>query len=147
MGTPRAVLLGFLVLASPCVSFGQKVIASRTTTTLSLQTTKDVVRAGVVVKLTAKISSASSLISRGQVKFCDADTARCDGLAIVGVAQVDPNGSATLTLTLGPGNYHFRALFCGTPRSDPPASASNSSVQAISIRGTASTADGGGELI
>jgi hypothetical protein len=147
MGALRAVFLGFLVIAGPCASFGQKVNDSRTTTTLSLQATEEVVRAGVVVKLTAKISSVLSLISRGQVRFCDADAARCDGLAIVGVAQVNPNGSATLTLTLGPGNYHFRALFCGTPRSDPPASASNSSIQAISIKGTASIADGGGELI
>jgi hypothetical protein len=146
MGTLRVVLLSFLIILSPSANFGQKVIGGSTTTTLSLQATEEVVRSGVVVKLTAKVTGVSYLISRGQVKFCDANAARCDGLAIVGVAQLDPNGSATLNLTLGPGNHRFRALFCGTPRSDPPATASNSPVQTISIKATARTTDSGGPI-
>jgi hypothetical protein len=144
MATIRAFLLGFLILFGTSAGFGQKVIGSSTTTTLSLQATREVLRAGAVVKLTAKVTSASFLISRGQVKFCDADAARCDGLAIVGVAQLDRYGLAILTLTLGPGIHRFSAVFCGTPRSNPPASASNSSIQAISIKRTAGAADDGG---
>ena len=145
MDTLRAVLLGFLIICPPA-SFGQKVIGGSTATTLSVQVTKEVVRSGVIVKLIAKVTGVSSLISRGQVRFCDANAARCDGLAIVGVAPLDSNGSATLTLTLGPGNHRFTAFFCGTPHSDPPAKASNSSIQAFLIKGTASTADSGGPI-
>jgi hypothetical protein len=84
------------------------------------------------------------LISHGIVKFCDADATRCSGLAIFGVAQLDARGLASIVLTLGPGSHHFKALFCGTPHSDPPSIASSSTIQAITVKAAANGARSGG---
>jgi hypothetical protein len=138
MAMLRAVILALLISIALSTSYGQTVSNRGTTTNLSLAPSEGTTRVGAVVKLTAIVASSSLPVPRGLVKFCDAKAPRCSGLAILGTAQLAANGTATLNLTLGPGKHRIRAVFPGTPHSDPPASASTSDIESITVQGAAS---------
>jgi len=70
---------------------------------------------------------------RGQVTFCDATTAHCDGAAVFGVAQLTNGGTAAITRTLGVGHYSIQAVFTNTIDSD----GSTSVPQAVTVTGAA----------
>jgi len=79
------LLVGVVWSATP-----QQVIAGPATsaTTLSIERQASVVRMGVVLKLTATVVGNSVPVSHGVVRFCDAGAARCEGLALLGTAQL-----------------------------------------------------------
>jgi len=140
----KSGVLGLLfIIAVPAVC--AQTVRRSTTTTLSMTFSSTVSPTGAVVILTARVvASDQSAISHGRIKFCDADAPRCDGLSMLGMAQLDANGVAISRLELGPGQHRVRAVFCGTPHSDPPAAGSTSGVQIITIKTISdNTLDGG----
>ena len=86
------------------------------TTTLSLSSNS--VAPDTAVTLTASVSSSTSGTIRGQVLFCNASAALCEGPAILGSAWVITSGSAAGTAsihrTFGPGSYSIQAVYQGT---------------------------------
>ena len=102
---------------------------SPTTTTLTLSSSS--VAAGIPVTMTATVSGALSLVTTGQVTFCEATAAHCDGAAVLGVAQVTRNGTAAITRILGVGSYTIQAVFSGIVGADGGASVP----QAVTITG------------
>ena len=65
----------------------------------------------------------------GQVVFCDATAAHCDGAAVFGTAQVTASGTAELKLILGVGTYSIKAVFHGFNANPTSASAA----QAVTV--------------
>src|ERR1043166_6616504 len=116
---PLCVLVIAFVLAT---ALAQTDHSRVTTTTLSLQQTSTNTSTGIVVQLNATVTRGSSALTRGLVKFCDASTSRCAGASELGTAQLDAHGVAAIRVRLGPGKHILKAVFCGTPHSNPPAS-------------------------
>jgi hypothetical protein len=79
-----------------------------TTTTLSLSSGS--VTAGTAVTFTATVSPSEL----GQVLFCNASAARCDGAALLATAQLTGASTASIKLILGVGSYSIKAVFVGT---------------------------------
>src|SRR5437868_507510 len=134
MACLRVAVLSLLVAMPLFTADGQTVVHRVTTTTLSLEPVENSPSVGTVVKLAARVVSNTSAIGHGLIKFCDADAVRCSGLSVLGMAQLDANGMATISLRLGPGTHRMKAVFCGTLHGDPPARGSTSQVQAITIK-------------
>src|SRR5271155_4810399 len=80
-----------------------------TTTTLSVSSNS--VTAGTAVTLTATVTGQFSPVSEGQVAFCNATAAYCDGAAVFGIAQVTSGSTVAITRTLGAGTYTIQAVF------------------------------------
>jgi hypothetical protein len=106
---------------------------SRAATTTELTVSSRSVDIGVPVTLTATVLLGATPVRHGSVVFCDANASRCQGLAILGSAQLTGSGTASTKLTLGAGTYSIKAVFRGTPRSVPPVSGSASSAQAFTV--------------
>src|SRR5579863_8438386 len=108
----RSAFLYLLVLitlsAFSSSSYG---IAPGTSTTLSIAPSNSVT-AGTAVTLTATVTHSGAPVTTGLVTFCNA-TIGCPGLGVLGVAQLTSNGTATLNLVLGAGNYNLQAQFNG----------------------------------
>ena len=85
--------------------------------------------------LTAKVLLGAMPFRHGSIVFCDAKAVRCQGLAVLGSAQLTSSGTATIKLTLGTGTYSVKAAFPGTPHSVPPASSSVSAAKTITVNG------------
>jgi hypothetical protein len=102
--------------------------ASATTTTLSISPQLSV-SAGTVLTLTATVKSGGSLITAGQVNFCDASAAHCDNSALIGSAWVTRAGTATMLRALPVGNRGYKAVFTGTKTY----STSTSSTYSVSV--------------
>lgn len=139
---PLCVLVSAFVLA---MALGQTDHSRVTTTTLNVQQGGTYSSTGIVVLLSATVTSGSSAVTRGLVKFCDASTSRCAGASALGSAQLDAHGVAAIRVRLGPGKHSLKAIFWGTPHSSPPESASSSTVQTTTIQQD-SVSPGGGEL-
>jgi hypothetical protein len=105
--------------------------AAATTTELTISSRS--VEIGMPVTLTATVLLGAMPVRHGSVEFCDANASRCQGLAILGSAQLTGSGTAFTRLTLGAGTYSIKAVFRGTPRSAPPVSGSASSPQAFTV--------------
>lgn len=133
------------VLALTGAAFGQTPSKSQgTITTLTVQQDDAIATsAGAVVLLRASVTSGSSAVTHGLVKFCDASASQCAGLSILGTAQLDTLGAAAIHIRLGPGKHSIRAVFCGTPRSNPPVAAGASLAQAITIQPSGRVSSGG----
>jgi hypothetical protein len=113
------------------------VTGTRTTTTLGISSRS--VDIGTPVTMTAKVLLGATAVRHGSIVFCDASAARCQGLAVLGSAQLTSNGTATLKLTLGAGAYSVKAVFTGTPHSMTPASSSASAAQKFTVNGGSKT--------
>ncbi len=88
-----------------------------TSTTLSVTVNGvpvPVVPAKSAVVLTAKVLFNLTSVFQGQVDFCNASTASCTDINLLGTAQVTAAGTATLKFVPGPGNHLYRAVFKGT---------------------------------
>jgi hypothetical protein len=92
------------------------------------------VEIGSPVTLTATVSNNGTPVQHGLVMFCDAKAVRCQGLAVLGTAQLTRNGTATMKLTLGGGLHAVNAVFQGTPRAIPPVARSASASQQLSVK-------------
>jgi hypothetical protein len=107
--------------------------ASTNTTTTELSLSAGSVPAGTVVTFTATVTGSSSPVTKGQVNFCNATAAYCDGAALLGTAQVTNGNHASIKLILGVGSYSIQAVFVG----DAVATASSSAAQALTVVGAA----------
>ena len=108
------------------------IAATPTATTTSLSVLPSLsINAGTQVTLTATVTAGSSSVFPGAVDFCNTTTSQCVGLALVGTAQLQSDGTATLKLTPGAGSYNLVAFFRGTPTE----LASSSTPQALTIAG------------
>ncbi len=124
---------GFLTSTSPPVS--ETMLASSATTTALTLSSPSVV-SGTPVTLSATVLVGSTPATSGTVLFCDATAARCEDTAIFGTAQLKPNGTAALKLTLGVGQYSIDAVF----QSTNPDQRSVSSAQSLTVAGNGSYA-------
>jgi len=123
-------LVLFLLLACIyCSAYPNTAVPTTTELTISSR----YVDIGTPVTLTARVLLGSAPVRHGTVVFCDANAARCQGLAILGSAQLTSSGTAFARLTFGAGTYAIKAVFQGTPRTVPPVSGSASSVLALTV--------------
>jgi MBG domain (YGX type)/Bacterial Ig-like domain (group 3)/FG-GAP-like repeat len=92
--------------------------ATATATSLSITSGGSAVAAvtaGTAVALTATVTAAGAAVTPGTVVFCDTTVnTTCNGLAILGNAQLTSSGSATTVLRLGIGSHSLQAVFAGT---------------------------------
>lgn len=132
--TSKKNTLSVLFLFFACV-YGSAYAGGNTAapTTTDLTISSRYVDIGTPVTLTARVLRGSTAVRHGTVVFCDANAARCQGLAILGSAQLTISGTAFTRLTLGAGTYAIKAVFQGTPRTVPPLSGSASSMQALTV--------------
>ena len=93
------------------------------------------IASGSVITLTASVSAGSTILTIGQVNFCDAPAARCTDIHLLGTAQLTNAGTAVLKLRPGVGNRNFTAVFPGTNHYAP----SVSGTSALSVTGTTGT--------
>jgi hypothetical protein len=101
------------------------VLQATPSTTLAVTSGADVVKtvvSGTVVTLTAKVTSADSVLTVGQVKFCDASAAYCTDIHLLGIAQLTPAGTASFRFVPGVGSHTYKAVFTGTKNSAGAAS-------------------------
>jgi hypothetical protein len=120
------ICLSFILATSPLAFCS----ATPTTTTLSLSSSS--LPAETPLTMTATVTG-SLPTPRGQVTFCDATAAHCDGAAVFGVAQVTNGGTAAITRTLGVGHYSIQAVFTSTIDSG----GSTSVPRAVTVTGAA----------
>ena len=123
------------ILISVAFASGSRLLADEngnpTTTTLIVSSSS--LTAGMAVTLTATVTGKFAPVTKGQVAFCDARAARCDGAAVFGIAQVTGGSTAAITRTLGVGSYTIQAVFAGFAG----VGGSTSSPQAITVTGAA----------
>jgi hypothetical protein len=130
----RQVLVWLIVVAAVFAQAPGASAGPITFTTTALTVSSNNVTAGTVTTLTATVTKTApgpvtTNVTRGQVVFCDATAAHCDGAAVFGTAQMMANGTAQLKLILGVGTYSIKAVFQGfnfTP-------ASPSATQAVTV--------------
>lgn len=94
-------------------------VFAQTATTATLAITSNgspvtSIPAGTVVTLTATVQAGGSPASPGLVKFCDANAAYCEDLAIVGTAQITSAGAAVIRIRPAPGQHSYKAESVGT---------------------------------
>src|SRR5882757_8810668 len=123
-----------LALITPGISLAS--VATPTQTTLSLSSSS--VQTGTTVTLSANVTSGPAPIYPGLVVFCNADALYCEDVAVLGQAQLTPNGTATIHLRLGAGSYNIRAAFQGvvhtTEHSPTLRQPSSSASQALTVQ-------------
>ena len=100
-----------------------------TVTTLALSSSS--VASGSPVTLTATVTAGGSPVSPGMVTFCNAAATYCEAPAVLGTAQLTPNGTASIKLFLGIGTHSIKAVFAGT-NSD---ATSSSTAQTLTVTG------------
>jgi trimeric autotransporter adhesin len=129
----------WLTLATCVSTFG----VTTTTTSLTLTSSGNQVSSvssGTTITLTASVVAGSTAVEQGQVSFCDATSAYCTDIHLLGTAQLDSSGKAQLQLRPGPGSYSYKAIFLGTPKATIRYSGSVSSSYSLTVAGEATTA-------
>jgi hypothetical protein len=134
----KFLIILLILFAGICAS-AHAVDATGTGTTTKLSISSRSVDTGAPVTLTAKVLLRATPVRHGSIVFCDANAARCQGLAVLGSAQLTSSGTATIKLTLGTGTYAVKAAFLGTPHRVPQASSSVSAAQTITVNGGTKT--------
>lgn len=116
-----------LVLAAGFLNAALAVAAtpSPTTTELTISPAGSV-SLGDLVTLKATVSSAGAVVSPGLVLFCNAASAYCEDLNILGQAQLTASGTASLNVRLPIGTHRIRAQFQGTTANAPSSSPTES---------------------
>ena len=131
-------LVGFCgaVLAFAVPTLCLALAAPKTQTTLSLSSSS--VQIGTTVTLMANVTSGGAPVYPGLVVFCNADALYCEDVAVLGQAQLTPNGIATIHLRLGAGSYNIKAAFQGvvhtTEHSPTLRQPSSSAAQSLSVQ-------------
>lgn len=103
-----ALCMAMIIL---CMTVAAHAIAPGVATSLTVAP-RNSVNAGTVLTLTAAVSSEGGQTT-GSVSFCDLNTG-CNPSSLLGTAQLNSNGVATLKLVLGVGNYNIQAIYFGT---------------------------------
>jgi protocatechuate 3,4-dioxygenase beta subunit len=99
-------------------------------TTLSVSSNS--VSPGTAILFTATVKDQNNAaISHGQVQFCNAASTYCEGSSLLGTAELNATGTATLNLRLGVGTYSIDAIFMGTAAGQP----SKSTAQNVAVVG------------
>jgi subtilase family serine protease len=112
-----------------------------TSTTLSLSSGGNPVTSissGVVVTLTAAVSSGSTPLKAGEVNFCNAAATYCDQDHRLGSAQLTGAGTAVVKFIPGMGIHSYRAAFAGT-NAEAPSFSTSSNLTVTSSTPTATT--------
>jgi len=85
-----------------------------TTTTLTITsggTAVTSVAPDTVVLLTATVKAGASVLTAGQVNFCDASVKECTDVHILGTAALTSGGTAAFKFVPGPGVHSYKAEF------------------------------------
>jgi len=131
------ILLAFEIL-SAC---GNASAQTKTATTTTMAVTSGsgpvtTVVSGAAVTLTATVKAGLSLVSPGQVNFCDASAKHCTDIHVLGTAQLTSAGTAILKFRPALGSRSYKAVFLGTNSS----AGSSSSTSALSVTGKITSA-------
>ena len=130
----------------------QAAVAAAPTTTILKVTSADSlvadVASGSVVTLTATVKSKAGAVTVGQVRFCDAASAYCTDIHLLGLSQLTSAGTAVLRFVPGIGKHSYKAVFAGTPNGSPAYAGSASKKVPLAVTGkfptaTSITASGG----
>jgi len=98
------------------------------------------VNAKTAITLTATVMTANgAAVSPGQVQFCDASATYCTDIHLLGLAQLNASGVATLTFVPGVGTHHYYAQFVGITAGATKVLASSSTTLALTVSGTYAT--------
>jgi Bacterial Ig-like domain (group 3) len=127
------VSFALVLLSSSVCSYAQAGAAAVQHSTTTLTISPRHADIGTPVMLTAMVQFGVVPVRHGSIVFCDAMAARCQGLGVLGSAQLTSSGTASVKLTLGAGAYSIKSVFQGTPRSAPPVSSSASAAQTLTI--------------
>jgi hypothetical protein len=122
--------VGYLTSTSAMVS---ETVLTTTATTTSLSLSASAVVVGTPVTLTATVHAGANAVSTGQVLFCNASAAQCDGPALFGSAQLKSGGTASVKTKFGAGSYSITAVFNGAGGD----ASSASPPQALTVTGAA----------
>ena len=133
-GLATATITGTSSALVETTSLALTVEAAQPTTSTTLTATSagvpvTSVVAGSVVTLTAAVSAGSTLLTAGQVRFCDATAAYCEDGHLLGTAQLTSAGTAVLKFIPGMGNHSYKAVFAGTQSN----AGSSSSAAALAV--------------
>ena len=113
-----------------------------TTTTLAMTSGGSPVTsvsAKTAITLTATVTANGAVESPGQVQFCDASATYCTDIHLLGLAQLNAAGVATLTFIPGVGTHHYYAQFLGTTAGATKVLASSSAAVTLTVSGTYAT--------
>ena len=94
------------------------------------------VASGSEVTLTAAVTAGSTQVTTGQVNFCDASTAHCTDIHLLGTAQLTSAGTAVFRFVPGIGSHSYKAVFVGTPNRAAAYAGSTSAPAALTVTGT-----------
>jgi hypothetical protein len=89
-----------------------------------------------MVKLTATVTAGTTPVTPGQVEFCDAAATHCEGIHLLGLAQLTSAGTATIKFVPAIGSHSYKAVFLGTAN----AAGSSSAASALTVTGIYSPA-------
>jgi hypothetical protein len=95
-------------------------------TTSTLTASSNEVSLGSAVTLTVSVQASSVPVSKGLVLFCDAAQSYCTDNALLGSAQLNSSGTASIKLMQGLGTHSVKAVFAGTQAYKTSTSASAS---------------------
>jgi hypothetical protein len=117
-----------VLLAGPLVPH----LLALTPTVTTMSVSSPTLKAEQPVTLTATVTANGSAVNPGQVVFCNALAPHCEDLAILGLAQLKTDGTASIKILLSAGNHSIYAKFLGTRGT---ASTSASGVTKVSVTG------------
>jgi len=136
----------FLTVAACIGSTRVWAAPASTVTTLTLTSSSNTiasggsVAAGGEITLTATVRAGGAAVSPGQVSFCDASSASCADIHLLGTSQLVQSGpglgTAVFRLHPGIGSHSYKAVFAGTPNGVPAYASSSSSAVALTVTGT-----------
>jgi len=140
---PSRKILLWLVALAFLAGASRTSAAPGATTATTLTVSSGSVTAGTVTTLTATVTRTgfpgptTTNVTLGQVVFCDATAAQCDGAAVFGTARMTPGGTAQLKLILGVGTHSIKAVYQGfvTSNRTPP---SISAAQTVTVTANSS---------
>lgn len=131
------ISLSVLVLFSWCLpsAFATSVPTTTTLTVTSGSNPVTSVASGSQVTLTAAVTSGSTMVTVGQVDFCDASAPSCTDIDLLGAAQLTSAGTAVISLRPAVGTHSYKAVFAGTPHGGTAYAASTSSTATLTVTG------------
>jgi len=134
--TQRLLLVLLFLWASMAGAAQSKVATTTSMTVTTTSGTASSVPSRTIVTFTVTVTSASGTIKAGQVNLCDASSAYCTDIHLLGTAQLTSAGKATFKLRPGIGSHSYKAVFRGTNSE----ATSSSSASALTVTGTYFTA-------
>ena len=81
---------------------------------------------GTLVTLAASVTSDGSPVTSGLVNFCDSAASYCGDIHLLGSAQLNSNGAASINLLPFLGSHSYKAVFAGTAANGASASLAGS---------------------